>query len=117
VPVSLCLISEIADPGSKGFEIPHGKSVVLIFVVHKDTQFTAFINSCPHTGANLEWLEDKFLDMENAFIQCSTHDALFEIESGLCVAGPCINKSLTPVTLHIKGENVLVDLPLLTLGT
>ena len=117
MPISLCLISDITDPGSKAFELSHDDSVVNIFVIHKDGQFTAFVNSCPHTGVNLEWLEDQFLDMDNAFIQCSTHDALFEIESGLCVAGPCINKSLTPVTLHIDNDNLLVELPPPTLTT
>ncbi|MDH5710867.1 MAG: Rieske 2Fe-2S domain-containing protein, partial [Gammaproteobacteria bacterium] len=76
----LCHISDIADPGSKSFQITHNNEVLDIFVVHKDGEFHAFINRCPHTGINLEWQEDQFLDMDHAFIQCSTHGALFEIE-------------------------------------
>jgi len=111
VPISLCPTSEISDPGSKGFHVKDGGTTVNIFVVHKDAHFYAFINSCPHTGASLEWLEDQFLDLDNAFIQCSTHDALFIIDSGLCVAGLCVDDYLTPVDLLIENETLLVLLP------
>ena len=111
MPISLCPVSEIPDPGSKGFEIEKDGVTTDIFVVHKDSHFYAFINSCPHTGATLEWLEDQFLDMENTFIQCSTHDALFEIDSGLCVAGPCVDDHLTPVEILIEHDILLIQLP------
>ena len=108
--ISLCPVSEITDPGSKGFQLEHGDASTEIFVVHKDARFYGFINSCPHTGATLEWLEDQFLDMDNAFIQCSTHDALFEIDSGLCVAGPCVDDHLAPVIILIENGMLLAEL-------
>ena len=107
---ALCTIDEISDPGSKSFEIRHGRKKVSLFVVHKDGMFTAYINSCPHTGANLEWQEDQFLDMDDLFIQCSTHDALFEIDSGACIAGPCIGDSLQAVKLVIEDGQISADL-------
>ncbi len=110
MPISLCPTSEISDPGSKGFLIEQGEITTNIFVVHKDARFYAFVNSCPHTGAPLEWLEHQFLDRDNAFIQCSTHDALFIIDSGLCVAGPCVDDHLTPVELLIENDTLLLQL-------
>jgi nitrite reductase/ring-hydroxylating ferredoxin subunit len=44
--------------------------------------------------------------MDNMFIQCSTHDALFEVDSGTCVAGPCIGDALQPVELVIEDDAV-----------
>jgi nitrite reductase/ring-hydroxylating ferredoxin subunit len=111
VLISLCHTSDIADPGSKGFELEIRGTSTEIFVVHKDTRFFAFVNSCPHTGATLEWLEDQFLDMDNTFIQCSTHDALFEVDSGLCVSGPCVDDHLTPVELLIENDTLLAQFP------
>jgi nitrite reductase/ring-hydroxylating ferredoxin subunit len=104
--VPLCKTDEIPDPGSRAFEISEGRKTVSLFVVHKDGAFNAYINSCPHTGVNLEWQEDQFLDMDNTFIQCSTHDALFEVDSGECVAGPCVGESLTPVELSIEDGQI-----------
>lgn len=108
--IELCKISEIEDPGSKGFNIDHQGRDIDLFVVHKDGAFHAFINSCPHTGANLEWLEDQFLDMDKAFIQCATHDALFEVDSGLCVAGPCVDDHLTAIELELKNDTIVAHL-------
>jgi len=106
----LCKIDEISDPGSKSFEIKQGRKLVSLFVVHKDGNYNAYLNSCPHTGANLDWQEDQFLDMDNVFIQCSTHDALFEIDSGACIAGPCIGDKLQTVELVIEDGQISAQL-------
>lgn len=81
-----------------------------IFIVHKDGEFFAYYNQCPHTGATLEWQEDQFLDMDNALIQCATHDALFMIDSGECIAGPCAGDSLEPLPLIIKSDQIHLDI-------
>ncbi|GGY38825.1 MFS transporter [Bacterioplanes sanyensis] len=90
---ALCHSSAIAEGQSKGFEVDG----TAIFVVHKHGQFYAYRNQCPHLGIELEWLPDQFLDSEGALIQCATHGALFLIDSGDCIAGPCQGQSLTSV--------------------
>lgn len=99
----LCRCDEIEDPGSKAFSIETrgNEGETDIFVIHKNGQFYAYINSCPHTGASLNWQQDQFLDMDKAYIQCSTHDALFDIETGLCISGPCVGDCLTKIEISI----------------
>jgi naringenin degradation protein FdeD len=112
VKYTLCTATDIADPGSKAFSIMHNNQQTLdVFVVHSDGRFHAYVNSCPHTGVNLEWLEDQFLDLDHAFIQCSNHDALFEIDSGLCVAGPCVDKLLQALELTLINAELVLDVP------
>ena len=106
----LCKTDDISDPGSKSFEVKQGRKKIDLFIVHKDGVFNAYINSCPHTGVNLDWQEDQFLDMDNMFIQCSTHDALFEINTGDCIAGPCIGDKLDAVELIIEDGQISVQL-------
>ena len=108
---SLCAIDDIADPGSRAFELNYRGSVIDIFVVHVNAVVRAYVNSCPHTGVNLEWQQDRFLDLDKAFIQCSTHDALFEIDSGLCIAGPCVNKRLQSLELGHENGMLVLELP------
>jgi len=108
--IPLCDTDAISDPGSKSFEVKHGRKDISLFVVHKDGAFNAFINSCPHTGASLDWQQDQFLDMDNMFIQCSTHDALFEIDSGTCIAGPCVGDHLQAVDLVIEDGQISAQL-------
>ncbi len=104
----ICRVDEIDDPGSKAFTLTIGRKSQSIFVVHKDGGFFAYLNRCPHTGVNLEWQEDRFLDLDQALIQCATHDALFTIEDGECIAGPCLGERLQ--RLEIIVENDLVHL-------
>ena len=106
---TLCKTTDIEDPGSKGFEVKINRKTQSIFVVHKDGQFYAYYNQCPHTGANLEWQEDQFLDLDKALIQCTTHDALFMIDSGECIAGPCAGDNLSPLTIHVDGDDLVLD--------
>lgn len=103
----LCRLDELPDPGSREFELDKGHAV---FVVRKDERIFAYENSCPHTGVSLNWLPDRFLDGDGAFIQCDMHGARFRIEDGACVFGPCAGKGLKPVSVLIDGQQIVVDL-------
>jgi len=101
---TLCHTDDIEDNCAKGFQVNSDKSV---FAVKKDGLIYTYLNSCPHLGIELEWLEDQFLDSDKALIQCSTHGALFIIESGECVAGPCQGQALSMVKNTINTEGKL----------
>ena len=72
-----------------------------IFAVKKDGQVYLYENTCPHLHISLNFMPDAFLDQEGSFITCANHGALFEIETGLCVAGPCLGRSLTPIEFEV----------------
>ena len=106
----LCKTTDIEDPGSKSFELKIKRKTQSIFVVHKNGEFFAYYNSCPHTGASLEWQEDQFLNLDNELIQCAIHDALFMISSGECIAGPCNGDSLRSLPLKIESDQLTLDI-------
>ncbi len=100
----LCHIDELPENEARGFEVDE----LNLFAVKKDGQVFLYRNQCPHLGVELNWLEDQFLDMDGALIQCATHGALFIIEDGECVAGPCQGQSLAPIGFDlIDGQVVL----------
>lgn len=102
----LCASREIAEGQSKGFDDGDRG----LFVVHKNGQFFAYRNRCPHLGIELNWQEDQFLDLDGMLIACATHGALFLIEDGLCVAGPCTGQALQALPLRIlDGEIYLAE--------
>lgn len=104
----LCNITELNDPGSLGIEIGDNS----LFAVKKDGEYFLYRNVCPHLGIELHWLENQFLDPSGSLIQCSTHGALFLIDSGECVAGPCGGQFLRAVDFEIRGEEMhLSDSP------
>ena len=97
----LCHLDEIENPGAKAFDL----NDQAIFVVRQGEQVWAYVNNCPHRGIRLEWQPDQFLDYEKQYIQCSTHGALFTLESGKCIVGPCNGKSLQQIECRVvEGE-------------
>ena len=95
----LCRLDELPDPGSRGFGCREGGGGAELFVVRSGGLVHAFRNQCPHTGAPLEWLPDRFLDADEALIQCALHGALFRPDTGLCLRGPCAGQRLQPLAL------------------
>lgn len=81
-----------------------------VFVINKDDQYFGFVNSCPHTGAPLEWMPDQFLSLDGEHIQCSLHGARFTVNRGLCIYGPCLGQSLQSIELDIT-NGVIYWLP------
>lgn len=80
-----------------------------LFAIRHDNQLHAYWNICPHLGIPLNWAPDRFLDLDKALIQCSSHGALFHIDSGECIAGPCSGDSLQRVILHSDDKNYFVS--------
>lgn len=109
---TLCSLHALDDPGAKGvaLELPDSGRQIEILVVQKAGVVYAYHNRCPHTGINLEWMPDQFLDLDKHYIQCATHGALFRMEDGYCLRGPCAGDFLTPLKVQlIDGAVVLTD--------
>lgn len=102
--ITLCQLDEIDDSSAKGFEIG-GQA---IFVVRKDGEYFVYQNKCPHLQIELEWMPDQFLDMDGALIHCSTHGALFLIDNGECIAGPCLGEKLAVIAYTIENNALMV---------
>lgn len=84
---------KLQDQQSLGITLNHKHYMV----IRKHYKSYVYENICPHLGVNLEFQANVFLDHSGDYIQCSSHGALFEIDSGLCIWGPCINKKLKKV--------------------
>ena len=102
----ICTTDQLTDPGSYGFEIDFNGESVEGFIVQYNGQFFAYRNSCPHTGAPLDWVEHQFLDTYGSLIQCAVHDARFYIETGECVFGPCPGESLSKLDICVEDGRI-----------
>ncbi len=102
----VCRLEDLPDPGSLGVDLADGRE---IFVVRREGSVFAYENHCPHTGGPLDWLPHQFLSADRGLIQCATHDALFRIDDGRCLAGPCASERLTPVAVAVRDGRVIVE--------
>ena len=103
--LQLCHTSTLPEGATKGFEIDG----VNIVAIHYRGEFYIYENSCPHRSIPLEWQPDQFLDYDKTFIQCATHGALFKIETGECIAGPCVGDQLKPIDFYIEDQIICIE--------
>jgi nitrite reductase/ring-hydroxylating ferredoxin subunit len=107
--IRICSFSDLPDPGSRAFSIGSGDWPLRGFVVRQGDEVFAYVNRCPHAGHPLNWQPDEFLTQERTFIMCRSHGAMFEMNTGECVAGPCTGQALRKLSVHIEDEQVILD--------
>lgn len=102
----LCAGHDLGEGQSRGFLLEDRK----LFAVRKDGRVFVYVNRCPHLGIPLEWQADRFLDPSGSLIQCATHGALFLIDNGECVAGPCAGEHLPRIACREDKTDIWVQL-------
>jgi nitrite reductase/ring-hydroxylating ferredoxin subunit len=110
---STCLKNEIPLCSLNDLEEGHSIEMVVqdrpLFAVRKANAIYAYWNICPHRGSPLNWSPNQFLSIDQQTIQCAFHGALFEIDSGLCILGPCSGDYLRAIELHQNGQDFAIS--------
>ncbi len=100
---ALCAVDDIADGTSRVFTFRDDDGHRFEMFIHRNgEQVVAYANKCPHAGLPLDWTPGRFLDFSGTVFHCASHGAQFRIEDGLCVAGPCPGRALTPVKMEVR---------------
>lgn len=99
--VRLCALSEIADPGARGFRFRAETWLFAGFVVRWGDRAAGYVDRCPHAGWPLAALDDRYLTRSGQHILCSGHGALFALD-GACVAGPCMGERLYDWPIELR---------------
>lgn len=107
--VVICRIADIANPGSRSFEIGEGDWPLRGFLVRRDGDVFAYVNRCPHAGHPLNMRPDEFLSADRATILCNSHGAVFAISHGACIAGPCYGQGLQALPVRIERDWIVID--------
>lgn len=90
----------LAEGRSAGFVVERGGQRVGILAVRHGGRVYAYLNQCPHTGAPLDVTPGQFLDFTRTLVLCANHGALFRIDDGFCLHGPCAGKALSPLAVE-----------------
>lgn len=103
--MKLCNAHDLADGATLSLDVGQRFNGYKLMLIRNGLVVHAFVNSCPHTGAPLDFPEGNFLTAEKDYIQCKIHGALFTRDTGGCVSGPCSGQSLKQVPIEvIDGE-------------
>ena len=109
--VALGALDDLENPGCREFKIGDGDWPFRGFVVRQGNDVFAYQNYCMHAGHPLNWKPGQFLTKDKSKIMCASHGALYDIESGECVAGPCPGKLLRRVEARVENGQVVVKGP------
>jgi nitrite reductase/ring-hydroxylating ferredoxin subunit len=104
-------LADLHDPGCREFRIGTGEWPFRGFVVRRGDAVYAYQNFCMHAGHPLNYKPDSFLTRDGTRIICTSHGALYEIDSGVCVAGPCPGKKLRAITVEVRDGQIFVRGP------
>jgi nitrite reductase/ring-hydroxylating ferredoxin subunit len=108
----LCHLDDLPMGEARGFD-PWGAgrdSVFAVRLANNRPDLRVYRNACPHVeGSPLAWRRHAYLNADHSRIVCSGHGALFELDTGRCVLGPCLGENLQTISYHI-GEDGAVSL-------
>lgn len=101
----LCHVDDVAEGQARGFGPLEGSKRKVI-VLRRNGVLHAWLDACPHysTGTPMAWKTDAYLNGERTHLTCHSHNALFEMDTGECILGPCLGQSLTRIEIAVGEE-------------
>lgn len=105
---TLCRVVEIPDGGALAIDLPDGANLRPLLLLRSGERVVAYENECPHAARRLDWAPGRFL-IEDGYLICAAHGAMFEIPDGRCVSGPCKGEALLAVPTHVVDGAVDLD--------
>ncbi len=103
--------SRLSDGASLKFVFRDGDRDREGFVVRHKGRLFAFVNECRHIPMSLDWVENRFFSTDGCYLQCATHGALYEVETGVCIDGPPAGKRLQQLEVAVRDDEIVVTLP------
>ena len=108
----ICPAESIAPGSAKAFslsriaETDECRPFPIVIVRTAANDYFGYVNTCPHQSTWLNIGAGEFFSPDRAFLRCGRHGAQFEIDSGLCVDGPCKGQSLEPIAVAVVDGEV-----------
>nr|WP_240953765.1 Rieske (2Fe-2S) protein [Sphingomonas sp. G-3-2-10] len=100
--VKLGPLDLIADGKARNFVLEMRAGRFHGFVIRRGDEVTGYVDRCPHMGVPMAQQLDGYLTDSGDLIQCSWHGALFRLDDGLCVGGPCTGARLMPWPVTVE---------------
>jgi nitrite reductase/ring-hydroxylating ferredoxin subunit len=101
-------IADVPPGSSAKFPLRWRGAQVEGFVVNFEGRYHAYVNRCAHAGTPLDWWPNEFFTDDGRLLVCATHGALFEPDTGACIAGPCAGDHLASLTVRVVDREIVV---------
>lgn len=105
--VTLGAVDLIAEGTARNFVLQLRAGRFHGFVVRRGDDVIGYVDRCPHMGVPLAQQLDGYLSPAGDRIVCSWHGAVFRIEDGECLGGPCPGTRLTPWPVAVRDGKIV----------
>ncbi len=106
----VCRREQLAEGGKAlRFGIGRHGNDLPAFAICYDGGVHAYVNVCPHRGTSLDWQPGEVFDESGLYLICATHGALFEPDTGICIAGPCQGARLQRIAVRLEADHVVLE--------
>lgn len=108
----ICAADAIERGGARAFSLSRlnedgdSRPFPVVIVRTDGNEYFAYVNSCPHQHIWLNFGAGEFFTPDRAFLKCGRHGATFEIDTGLCIDGPCQGQNLEPIAVAVVDGEV-----------
>ena len=107
----IAIVNEMGPGSVRKFWLICQKYRVDGVLVNYEGKFHAYVNRCRHMTTPLDFIRSQFFTADGRYLECLTHGAVYEPETGLCVGGPCPGLALYRLPVMIDHGEVLVSCP------
>ncbi len=102
---------DFPDGTSRKFTLRCGGRSLEGFAFGFDGELHAYLNRCRHIPLPMDWLDNRFFTVDEKYVVCANHGALYEPTTGECVWGPCAGARLQRVPLMVEDGTVRAFCP------
>lgn len=104
-------LKNFEDLTARAFKVKVRGFIYKGFVVKKDGKYYAYQNLCQHLPITLDLKDEQFFTHDKSHLQCHMHGATYEIDTGKCIAGPCVGAELIALESKTEGGYLVVKIP------
>ncbi len=104
----LCRLDDIEDGGTWSRVWGEKPQIFPLMITRRQDRLHAYVNVCPHQLLPLDGYSGEFVNPDERHLMCIHHAAMFDIASGVCVAGPCRDRGLLAVNIDVRDDAVFM---------
>lgn len=113
IAYAVCRVADIPNRQARAFSLLRlgqggAATPFHVVILRWDRKLYGYVNRCPHHGEHLDWEPRQFFDPNGTRLMCGKHGALFQVEDGLCIDGPCRGERLEQLRLTILEGDVCI---------
>jgi nitrite reductase/ring-hydroxylating ferredoxin subunit len=105
--VKLGPLDLIADGKARNFVLEMKAGRFIGFLIRRGDSVHGYVDRCAHMALPLAQQLDQYLTPDGALIQCSWHGALYRVEDGECVGGPCLGARLMTWPVAVRDGTIV----------